>query len=210
MFNLTAFSTKVKKSFMYNNVSKSKAEYYDTHNVFVNKKRMSMLLDKIVSKNVDYNTVSKLVVNNVCLNSEFDKENGSINFEKIVTEYNNYKVIFYRKKVEFSIVLTQLHFYNDKLFYANSTYSYLGESEDFRRQILLNISKKHSIEITNDLKQDLVIEDVDNNKLMIVDNGRIVLHYVCGDYDLLNSFRQESNYDIPEYIIDNNEITINV
>lgn len=199
MFKLNAFSTRVKKSLLYDNISKSKADYYNTHNIFVNKKSMTLLLCSVISKEIDFDIDKVLSIKQIVVGCEFGEcsfTKEEINFKKDIKDYKDYKVLFFRQAVDPNMVLSQLHFYNGKLIYANTAFTYLGEDEKFRKLILLELSHKYNIEINNELESDIIVKDQNNNRLMIIDNGRIVLHYVSGDDDLLNCFKKESGLDI--------------
>ena len=211
MFNLNTFSTRVKKSLLYDNISKSKTEYYSTHNIYVNKKSMTLLLDGILSKDINFKVDDILSIKHIDLNSKFSNCNFTkeeINYKKSIKEYKDYKVLFFRQTLESSMVLSQLHFYNGKLIYANSSFTYLGENENFKKLLILKLSNKYNLGLKDDIYKDIYLEDIDNNRLMIIDNGRIVLHYVSGDKDLLNNFRNESGMEIGRDLLDQELLSI--
>jgi hypothetical protein len=147
--------------------------------------------------------------NNVCIPS-----NRSIKFKKLpwgVTEKEmmracgssryvhntetrgcKYAIHFYKEKLDNTKVLVQVHFINNRFFYASYT---LKESDRKERKLIkTTIINKYGGDNIDSLLDSLVFKDENNNKAIITDSVYMNLGYFSGDFEartILNKFCSE-------------------
>jgi len=101
---------------------------------------------------------------------------------KFIVGKNLHKILFYKEKISDFKVITQLHFINDKLFFAS--YTFKGLSSRASQKISSTVYEKYlSVNPSENSKLSLI--DIDNNRLSIVANVHLTITYLTGDPLLL-------------------------
>jgi len=196
---VTNVFNKFRKSLLYIGYSKDKMSFYNFQNAFVSSRNMAYLLNMLSSysnciKVDDYITI----MGNEFNFNEFivaNTNNENVKFEIQQDEFKNYKVLFFRKPVEGSNVISQLHIFNDELLYARVSFDYLLVGDHYRESILSEISKKYNLNIELLKEKNVVIQDPNNSRLKIIDNGKIILQYASGNRNLLRKFFYEASLE---------------
>jgi len=189
---------RVRKSMLYIKYSKRKMSYYNFQNAFVNPRNMVYLVNKLSTETecVGIDNCISIMGNEF----NFDKfvkpnDNDIVKFKIYQDEFENYKVLFYRKSVEGSNVISQLHLFNDELLYARVTFDYLGVGNNFRKSIMSEIRGKYHLYKGMLKDKNVILKDPNGNRLKIIDNGKIVLQYISGNKSLLRKFYYEASME---------------
>jgi len=189
---------KFKRSLTYIGYSKDKLSFYNFQNAFVNSRNMVYIINKL-------STNSNCIGIDDCIslmNNEFNfnelinaNQHHTVKFEIHQDEFKNYKVLFFRKPVDGSNVISQLHLYNNELLYARVTFDYLVVGESYRKSIISEILNKYHLYKGILKERNIMLKDPNNNRLKIIDNGKIILQYISGNRKLLRKFNYEASME---------------
>ena len=205
---ITNVFNRFRKSLLYVSCSKNKMSFYNFQNAFINKRNMVYLLKTISSNSSDIKTDESISImgNEFSFHEFIDVySHGTAKFEIQQDEFRSYKILFYRKQVDGSNVISQLHLYNSELLYAQVSFDYLDLDDNYRKSIISELSRKYSLN-DNILKgKNISLKDPHNSKLKIIDNGKIILKYVSGNRELLGKFYDEASME-KDYTLEENRI----
>lgn len=129
--------------------------------------------------------------NSINLSDTTEKVLNTLENKKYQNFYvsNKYKIIFYKQKINSLKIKLQLHFYNEKLFYAAQIFSNLDE---LKQNELINLIKiKYNLQEYQDLSIPFAIKDKHENLLFVEKYFYFILNYISGDYNTISNIIDE-------------------
>ncbi len=96
-------------------------------------------------------------------------------------------VLFYRQNITGINVLTQIHFYKNKVVYFKVSFDYLEASSSAKYSIYQSLQEKYDLKI--DIEQDNYYIDTNNNYLKVIDNGQINVQFYYNNNEIIEDIK---------------------
>ena len=195
---VTNVFNKFRKSLLYIGYSKDKMTFYNFQSAFVNPRNMVYTVNKLSTDTecVGVDNCISIMGNEFNFNEFIDSNShDTVKFEIQQDEFESYRILFFRKAVDGANVISQLHLYNNELLYARVSFDYLDLGDTYRESIIHEIAKKYNLNSELLKDRNIMLQDQNNSRLKIIDNGKIVLQYVSGNKKLLRNFFYEASME---------------
>ncbi len=189
---------KFRKSLLYIGCSNDKISFYRFQNAFINTRNMVYLVNKLSTNSncIGIDNCITIMGNEINFNKFIDEKNyGNVKFEIHQNEFDNYRVLFFRRPSVGSEVISQLHLYNDEILYARVAFDYQKIGDSYRKSIINQLIKKYHLYKEVLVDNSVILQDFNKNRLKIIDDGKIILQYISGNQKLINAFYFEASME---------------